>query len=257
MWRQPGFSEAITITTGTLPGAPLLLTTGSTALCPGGFVVLAVGNLCPGCTVLWSNGATTPEVVATGEGTYSATFANGCGAGPASDVVHVTEYPPFEPVVQVLDLCHLSAPSGSNYQWLLNGDPIPGATGQFWTAASAGQYAVAMDSPDGCPGVSGEVSAEACASSTANLAGILSAKVYPNPAVDRVFMEIKAQQAVQVRLELFGADGRFVATLHRGGLLPGGQTLDLALPELPSGVYRYRLVTDQGMAQGNLVVLRR
>lgn len=250
-------SEAVTVTTETLPEAPLLLTSGPTALCPGGFVVLGVENLCPGCTVLWSNGETMPDILVNGEGAYTATFTNGCGEGPASDVVNITVYPPFEPVVQVLDLCHLSAPQGSNYQWFLNGDPIPDANGQFWTAATAGQYAVVMDSPEGCPGVSGEVSAEACASSTANLAGILSAKVYPNPAIDRMFLEIKTQQAVQVRLELFGADGRFVATLHQGELLPGGQTLDVALPELPSAVYRYRLVTGQGVAQGNLVILRR
>lgn len=250
-------SESISVLIRTLPEAPVVLASGSTALCPGGLVVLTVDNICNDCTVQWSNGATTPDITVSGEGAYTVTLSNACGAGPVSVAVDVTVFPPFEPVVQVLDLCHLSAPSGSNYQWYLNGSPIPDATGQFWTAATAGQYTVSMDSPEGCPGISGEVSAEACASSTANLAGILSAKLYPNPAVDRIFWEIQTQEAVQIRIELYGADGRFVTTLHRGEILPGGQTLDIALPELPTGVYRYRLVTELGIAQGNVVLLRR
>ncbi|MCB0532108.1 MAG: PKD domain-containing protein [Saprospiraceae bacterium] len=250
-------SESISVLTNTLPDAPVVSASGATALCPGESVVLTAGSICAGCTVLWSNGETTSDITVSGEGAYTANFINNCGAGPASESVNVTVYPPFEPVVQVLDLCHLSAPPGSNYQWYLNGDTIPGANAQFWTAATGGQYAVSMDSPEGCSGISGEISAEACASSTANLAGILSAKLYPNPAVDRIFWEIQTQEAVQVRIELYSADGRFVATLHQGEILPGGQTLDIALPELPTAVYRYRLVTELGVAQGNLVVLRR
>lgn len=250
-------SVPIELTAETLPVPPTLSALGATALCPGQSVVLTAENICAGCTILWSNGETTPAITVSGEGTYSAVVSNVCGSNPALETIEVTVYPPFLPAVQLADLCHLSAPDGSGYQWYLNGNPIPGADEQFWTALVAGQYSVAMNSPEGCPGVSGDVSAEPCASSTANLAGVLSAKVYPNPAVDRIFLEINTQRALELRLDLFGADGRFVATLHRGALLPGGQTLGIALPELPSGIYRYRLVTELGAAQGSLVVLRR
>jgi len=250
-------SVLLELTAETLPVPPTLSALGATALCPNETVVLTAGNICAGCTLLWSNGETTPAITVSGEGTYSAVVSNVCGSNPALETIEVTVYPPFLPAVQLADLCHLSAPDGSGYQWFLNGNPIPGADEQFWTALVAGQYSVAMNSPEGCPGVSGDVSAEPCASSTADLAGVLSAKLYPNPAVDRIFLEINTQRALDLRLELFGADGRFVATLHRGALLPGGQTLDIALPELPSGIYRYRLVTESGAAQGSLVVLQR
>jgi len=250
-------SDVIAVTTETLPVPPTLSVSSATDLCPGQSVVLSAENICSGCTILWSNGETTPAITVSGEGTYSLVVSNGCGSNPSLESIVVTVYPPFLPAVQVTDLCHLSAPLGSNYQWFLNGNLIPGADEQFWTALSAGQYSVAMDSPDGCPGTSGEISAEPCASSTAELRGVLSAKVYPNPAVDRIFLEMITQQALQVRFELYGAEGRFVATVYQGALLPGEQTLDIALPELPSGVYRYLLVTDAGAAQGNLVVLRR
>jgi len=250
-------SIPVELTAETLPVPPMLSALGATALCTGQTVVLAAGNICAGCTILWSTGETTPEITVSGEGTYSVVVANVCGSTPSAESIMVTAYPPFLPVVQVADLCHLSAPEGSGYQWYLNGNPIPGADEQFWTALAGGQYSVAMNSPEGCPGISGEIAAEPCASSTADLAGVLSAKVYPNPAVDRIFLEMNTLRAVQFRLDLFGVEGRFVATLHRGASLQGKQMLDIALPELPSGMYQYRLVTDLGAAQGNLVVLRR
>ena len=250
-------SGTIAVSEETLPVAPAISVSGLTALCPGQTVVLLAENICPGCTVLWSNGETGESITVATAGNYTATIGNICGDSPASDAVAVTVYPPFLPTVQVANLCQLTAPVGSNYQWFLNGTAIPGANAPFWTALVAGSYTVSMNSPAGCPGMSDAVSAEACASSTAELAGVLSARVYPNPARDRVFLEIQTLRSIQTQLDLFAADGRFVATLHKGTLLPGSQTLNLALLELPAGMYRYRLATEFGTAQGSLVVLRR
>jgi len=42
-------------------------------------------------------------------------------------------------------------PPGGNYQWFLNGDPIPGATGISYNAIQSGNYHVEYIGPNGCP----------------------------------------------------------------------------------------------------------
>jgi hypothetical protein len=188
---------------------------------------------------------------------YIATISNACGDIPAANAVSVTVNPPFVPAVQVANLCELAAPLGSNYQWSVDGAMISGANGQFWSALVAGQYVVSMNSPAGCPGISDPVFAEACVSSTADLAGVMSARVYPNPVQDQIFLDIQAVRVMSVRLDLFAADGRYAGRLYQGDILPGGQILEIALPELSAGMYRYQLATESGVLHGNLVVLRR
>ncbi|MBK9339060.1 MAG: PKD domain-containing protein [Lewinellaceae bacterium] len=250
-------SNEIAVAVGAAPVAATVSASGSTALCPGESVVLTAENVCPGCTVLWSNGETVPSITVAADGVFSATVGNTCGDSPVSNAVSVTVNPPFVPAVQVTNLCELAAPLGSNYQWSVDGTFIPGANGQFWSALVAGQYVVSMNSPAGCPGVSEPVFAEACFSSAADLAGVLSARVYPNPAQDQIFLDIQAVRVLSVRLDLFAADGLYAGRLYQGDILPGGQILEIALPELPAGMYRYRLATESGIVHGNLVVLRR
>ena len=164
---------------------------------------------------------------------------------------------PFVPTVAVANLCHLAAPTGSSYQWLLEGVPIAGANGQFWSAQITGQYSVFMENADGCSGISESVFAEACMSGAVQVEGVVSASIYPSPAENQVFMDIQVEETTSATLDLYAADGRFVGRLFKGDILPGGQILNIALPELPSGVYQYRLVTEAGQVNGSLVIQRR
>ena len=43
---------------------------------------------------------------------------------------------------------------GANYQWTLNGFPIPAATDSFYTARASGDYAIIISFPQGCDGFS-------------------------------------------------------------------------------------------------------
>ncbi len=250
-------SNAISVSIGTLPDAPSISASGSTALCPGESVVLSVDNVCADCMVSWSNGESGQSITVSAEETYTATFSNICGNSPASNAVLVTINPPFIPLVQVNNLCHLTAPAGSNYQWYLNGVEIPGASGPLWTALVAGQYVVTMTDAEGCTGTSEPVFAEACVSSILDLNENLTARVYPNPAQDRIFLDIQLRQATSAQFDLYAADGRFIGRLFQGDILSGGTIVELALPELPAGIYQYRLATEMGNVNGNLVVQQR
>ena len=250
-------SNIVEIQTIALPGAPLVVASGPASLCPGQTLTLLVTNVCSGCTVNWSNGQTGASIVVSTAGQYSAIYTNSCGGGPSSPGITVTMSPAFVPAVQVNNLCQLAAPTGSGYQWYLNGTIIPGASGQFWSAQASGYYVVTMTNAAGCTGASDPLFAEACVSGTNIQVEKLALRLYPNPTQDRIFLELQTSTPVTAHLDLFAADGRYIGQLFRGMVMRGGQAVEITLPELPAGAYAYRLTTDQGSANGVIVVQQR
>ncbi len=255
-------SNSITVIPLFLPDSPVIAPSGTSILCPGESLWLSVVTpLCFGCTVNWSNGATGESTSVSAPGVYTATVQDPnnpfCGDTQPSNAITIEVYPPFLPELQVTNLCDLAAPIGSGYHWFVNGVLIPDATGQFWSAEVAGNYVVTMNNSEGCAGTSEPVFAEACMSSTHDMANILTAKLYPNPTQDQIFLDIQLVAAANVRLELFAADGRYLGQLFQREITPGRQILEIELPELPAGMYRYRLATETGSLNGNLVVQRR
>jgi len=250
-------SNIIQVQESFLPEAPEIGPLLSAPLCFGASVQLQVLNdLGPGFMINWSNGETGSSIIVSSSGAYTATAnntANICGDGPVSNVIIVTIDPPFLPVVQN-NLCHLTAPMGSGYQWFLDGVEIVGANGPTWSAMVAGNYSVSMVDEAGCAGISDPVFSEACLSNVQDVNGLVSARVYPNPTLDRVFLDINLPNASNVQLDLFAADGRLVEHLFLGELWSGRQTLNIALPALPAGIYQYRLKTELGNVNGNLVI---
>ena len=73
-----------------------------------------------------------------------------------------------------------------------------------------------MSNPAGCTGISDPVFAEACVSNTVNLSGQLSLLLFPNPARDKVTLELQSPMDLsEVRLELYGFDGRWVGLFSK------------------------------------------
>ncbi|MDW8230043.1 MAG: T9SS type A sorting domain-containing protein [Saprospiraceae bacterium] len=81
-----------------------------------------------------------------------------------------------------------------------------------------------------------------------------SARLFPNPARGYVWLELRSEQPLEARLDLFTLEGRFIRTLHQGLWDAGHSAREIALPTLPSGAYLYRLTTDAGVTQGRLLV---
>jgi hypothetical protein len=71
----------------------------------------------------------------------------------------------------------------------------------------------------------------------------------PNPAANE-FTEIGfvLNQAMTIKLELFDALGNKVRTMYQGFASPGVHAVVLNTNEIPSGVYYYRLSTDNGVS---------
>jgi PKD repeat protein len=252
---EGGSSETFVVSELPFPEKPSVIALGDLLLCAGESAVLAAENIQAADGVIWSNGMTGTNITISEPGTYTAVSYNICGQSAPSNALEVSVLPPFEPSVSVMATCTLSAPIGTNYQWYLDGVAIPAAQAQTWTAMASGLYSVGMDSPEGCPGVSVPVYAEACMSSVAQLGTNSSVRIYPNPACDRLYLDIRADMPLNVRFELYSADGKLVGQMAQAAYAPGGQAIVVPLPSLPAGTYAYRLLTETGAVHG-LVVLR-
>jgi hypothetical protein len=171
-------SAATVVTVNPIPATPTITPGGPTTFCAGSSVGLtsssASGNQ------WFSNGnpiggATNQTFNATAAGSYTVTTtATGCTSPPSAATVVTVNPIPATPTI---------APSGSNTfctslgltsssatgnQWILDGNPIAGATAQTYNATAAGSYTVVVTT-------SGCASAPSAATTlTANTAPVLT-----------------------------------------------------------------------------------
>lgn len=87
---------------------------------------------------------------------------------------------------------------------------------------------------------------------------ILSPWVYPNPvATDYLTVQYEVKSNANVIFELYGLDGKRVATLHQGERASGEQTETLAIPgQLSDGFYLLNIQTGQGNAVVKILIDR-
>lgn len=156
----------------------------------------------------------------------TATDRSGC---IASDTITITVVEPTPAgIIQRGD--SLEATSGRSYQWMLNGQPLAGATTRTFQPKVSGRYSVHIaDSSTGCIVRSADfpVTIAGVDEITAN-----DALVFPNPTDGILHFSLSATQTADVRV--FSATGEIVTaeTFPAGTLNP-----TLSLASMPSGVY--------------------
>ncbi|MBN1446700.1 MAG: T9SS type A sorting domain-containing protein, partial [Bacteroidetes bacterium] len=79
---------------------------------------------------------------------------------------------------------------------------------------------------------------------------------YPNPFRDVTSFTFKLGKAMHVRLTIHDAMGREVALLADTDYTRGVHSLVLRSAQMPSGLYFARFVTDQGVMQRKMLLLR-
>ena len=145
-------SDAITI--NALPATPVITPIGTTTFCQGGSVTL---SSTAATTYLWSNGATTQNIIVTAAGNYSVTVGNGTGCTATSSVVPVTVNPLPTATITAshppTNLCPgttdtLTASNGSSYLW------STGAVTKTIVVNAAGSYTVTVTNSFGCSATS-------------------------------------------------------------------------------------------------------
>ena len=83
-------TDPITITTGSIPVAPVVTASPGTVLCNGGTTTL-VTSPSAGGTIHWNTGETGNSITVSTAGNYYAYETNNCGTGPNSNTITVTE----------------------------------------------------------------------------------------------------------------------------------------------------------------------
>jgi hypothetical protein len=128
------------------------------------------------------------------------------------------------------------------YQWILNGNAIPGATASTYTATSTGGYEVQVTDANGCIGTS---------DTTNVIVGLrnpsaLGASLFPNPASQSASVLLTLDAAAALQLRLIDAHGKVVMQSELQATA-GQNRMDLNVAALSAGVYHLHL--SNGAAQ--------
>ncbi len=143
----------------------------------------------------------------------------------------------------------LSVPSGlSAYQWYLNGNAIPNATGNTFIAGQSGEYSVEVTYSNGCTFLSSAVMLTVGLGEVSWL-DLLS--VTPNPFSERVAVNIQLPVSKALVVSVLDVQGK---EMYRRELAASLQVNEqLKLGSLPSGVYMLRIRSDEGSWSMKLV----
>ena len=183
---------------------PSIELTGEALLCQGESAQLSVDN--SALTIEWYQDGQLlewegNEIEVQEAGWYSAVLSNEyCQTLSDSLEIQVQELPQAE-ILFTNDT--LFATQASAYQWLLNGNPIEGATGPFYVPEESGAYSVWVADEIGCETISEPYEVEIISSALESLPPQI--KVYPNPAKD--FLVVEMPTPAILNLQLFDVWG--------------------------------------------------
>ncbi len=124
----------------------------------------------------------------------------------------------------------LMASSGPNFQWYLNGEAIPEATGAAYQPVESGTYSVVVTDGGACAPVSAPFFFQL--TSVGEPIWGLDFQLFPNPA--RATLNVKGPAGERYSLRLLTAAGKEVLRQQHAG---AGPLLQLPLDNLPEGAY--------------------
>jgi hypothetical protein len=144
-----GTSVIANVTVQSTP-SPVITANGPLLFCEGETITLTTAS--NQGTYLWDiTGGTNPSTVVEESGNYFVTVTNQFGCDGVSNTISVDVTPMDDAIILDSGNDLTVDPPGTGYQWFLNGDPIPGATGIDYTAIQSGNYHVEYIGPNGCP----------------------------------------------------------------------------------------------------------
>lgn len=234
-------------------GSPKLpVISGNSRFCPNDsnivFQAVGIGNasrynwILPTDAVQLSGDTSNTIAVKFGanSGVISVSAQNRCGLGPVKSQNLFVNSATFTNVGPV---CTAQALSAASYQWLFNGSPIGGATGQTYTITQTGEYCVEVTFATGCKIKS------ACQVLTSNLDVVTSddfLNIWPNPASSTIHIGLAENGSEVKDFEIRNSIGQFVS---KGDVLVKNQSKEINVSNWSNGIYFIRVQ----LADGKLV----
>ena len=211
-------------------------------ICKGESVIL---NASGAITYNWSpvisiTSSTAPTITATPQNnvTYTLTGYNtGCPTGGSTTVTITVNQPPATPTI-TWNGTELSSSSATGNQWYLNGNIIPGATGQTYTPVVNGQYTVIVTDANGCKSLeSTKVTTNVGIDEAGTEANV---GIFPNPNTGEFYVQFELTQPTDLVFNLIDMTGKSVYSLKskgNSGLFK--QQIDIS--QLSAGVYTLKI----------------
>ncbi len=229
---------------------PPTLAISDTILCQGQHAVLTVNGLLIPSQLSWFKGVTLLENITATEPNYSFMVTEpGMYAVLVTDSlctfglenINIQVETAVEPEVMVSGDTLFSTPPCTACQWLLNNQPIPGATNPFYVATESGIYELQVTSDQGCTYQSSGVSI--IISGTALPVSVRKFVLAPNPSNGLVMLEMELDAVEDFIISLSDTSQRqlFMQTHHADKL-----NLPIDLKSLPAGTYFLNVQTKSG-----------
>ena len=176
----------------------------------------------------------------TAPGTYTAIIdgAGGCMDTAAAVIV----YPSPNPTINRIDDT-LSTQNYSSYQWMLNGQPIFGATTQNLVITQSGIYSVAVSNSSGCSDTStpNEIYPTGLIAITDGWVHI-----YPNPSIGAIHISLSS---LAHSLNIYDVTGRIIYQTSAISI-----ETDLNLQNLAKGIYNLELSINNTIVRKSIIL---
>lgn len=215
------------------------------ALCGGNPVTLDAGS---GFTLYeWSNGATSQTVSVSQPTKLAVMVTNGFGCSELSDSVVIIPGTNPQPAITIVGNTLTSTPF-SSYQWYLNGNLIPGATNQSYTALQNGQYTIEVIDANGCAGEADTLFIMTGLNPDVEEAAV---EIFPNPSEGTV--NVRSIQGLNgpVTIDFVTLQGKILSSFQFNSL-QDTKTLDLT--SFSAGVYLLKIQSDQAALIQKLIL---
>ena len=217
--------------------------TGSLALCLGETKSLST-EYCSSNSYQWLRnnfnipGATSPSYTANQAGSYTVLVSVFAGCDSISNPITLTVSTISVPVITQNGNLLLST-AASTYQWNLNGNPISGATNQFFQPQVSGVYSVLVTDGNGCSELSDTMSVVITGINSFN--ENLQLNIYPNPANDNITIEFTAQRKDAI-ISIYDIEGELLLQTVSQEIK---SKIDISI--LAKGIYYVEVRTEKGI----------
>ena len=128
------------------------------------------------------------------------------------------------------------------FQWMLNGEPIDGATASTFTALESGEYALQITSPNGCSYIS--ESLQVISTNTNELSNLKEFTVFPLPFNEELNYFLSFNDPTEVTISLLDQNGKIVEERQFGRTSTINDHFNTK--DLSSGVYLLKIKTEKG-----------
>ena len=236
----------ISVVVNALPAAPVV---SNSTYCIGSTTTALSATALSGNTLRWygtnATGGTasstppTPSASATGTTDYYVSQINALGCESIRGVIkHIVNPLPAKPVISWSGVQFSTTASGVNYQWLLNGAPISGATASTHKPLNTGDFKLRITDPNGCINVSD--SFKLVVTAISNLVATPAsniATVYPNPASTQLVLEFSTLPTINLNFQLVSPSGKVLSSTNGRNKV---NVIDVS--KLESGNYFIRVI---------------